>query len=62
MRNRIAHWAKERGLKHKYLADKCGVAETTFVRWVKNRTQPDLLQAYILSKELNVALDELVEP
>lgn len=60
-RNRIAYWAAEKGLKHKALAKQCGVSVQTFSSWVNNKTQPDLLQAYQLSKLLGVSMEDLVE-
>lgn len=60
-RNRIEFWAKKKGLKHKYLADQCGVTEQTFVRWVKNRNQPDLEKAFILARIFGITVDELGE-
>jgi putative transcriptional regulator len=60
-RNRIAYWATEKGMKHKALAKQCGVSVQTFSSWVNNKTQPDLLQAYQLSKLLGVPMEELVE-
>jgi putative transcriptional regulator len=60
-RNRIAYWAAEKGLKHKALAKQCGVSIQTFSSWVNNKTQPDLIKAYQLSKLLGVTMEELVE-
>jgi putative transcriptional regulator len=60
-KNKIEYWAKVKGYKHKYLAEQCGVTEQTFVRWVKNRTQPDLEKAFTLSGIFQISLDQLVE-
>jgi putative transcriptional regulator len=59
--NKIAHWAKVKGIKHNYLAKTCGVSEQTFSRWAKNQTQPDLTQAAVLARLLDVRLDDLIE-
>lgn len=57
--NKIVYWAKERGLKHKYLAEHCSVSEQTFVRWVKNKNQPPLDKAFILAKLFQINVDQL---
>ncbi|MFD2442949.1 helix-turn-helix transcriptional regulator [Bacillus sp. CGMCC 1.16607] len=59
--NTIKYWAKERGLIHKYLAKQIGVSEQTFSRWVRNETQPDLIQSFHLSRILGITIDQLVE-
>lgn len=59
--NKIAYWAEKKGMKHNYLAKECGVSVQTFSRWSKNKTQPDLIQSYILSKLLDVPLIDLIE-
>ncbi|WP_260440613.1 helix-turn-helix transcriptional regulator [Parageobacillus thermoglucosidasius] len=46
---------------YKALAKQCGVSVQTFSSWVNNKTQPDLLQAYQLSKLLGVSMEDLVE-
>ncbi|MFL0365395.1 helix-turn-helix transcriptional regulator [Pseudobacillus sp. 179-B 2D1 NHS] len=60
-RNKIGYWAKEKGLKHRYLASCCGVSEQTFSRWVRNGTQPDLKQSFILAKLFGISVDDLGE-
>jgi putative transcriptional regulator len=59
--NKIAFWAKERGLKHNFLAKKIGVSVQTFSRWANNETQPDLLQAAELADLLGVSITDLYE-
>jgi transcriptional regulator with XRE-family HTH domain len=59
--NKIAYLAKVKGMKHNYLARKCGVSEQTFSRWATNQTQPDLTQAAVLARLLDVKLDDLIE-
>ncbi len=59
--NKIAYWAQKKGIKHSYLANKCGVSNQTFSRWATNKTQPDLEKAFILARELNILVGELGE-
>jgi DNA-directed RNA polymerase alpha subunit len=59
-KNRIAYWTKEKERVHKRLAEICGVSQQTFSSWIKNKTQPDLIQSAVLSKELNIFIDDLV--
>jgi putative transcriptional regulator len=61
MRNRISYLIKAKGLKQNHIAKSLGVTEQTFSNWCRNVTQPDLLQAYQLSKLLNVPMEDLVE-
>lgn len=59
--NKIAYWAEKKGLKHKALAKLCGVSPQTFSNWVRNKTQPDLEQSYLLSKVFGILIDDLVK-
>ncbi|MBS4171957.1 helix-turn-helix transcriptional regulator [Bacillus sp. FJAT-49736] len=59
--NKIAYWANVKGFKHKYLAKECGVSAATFSSWVRNITQPDLKQSFILARILGISVDELGE-
>jgi putative transcriptional regulator len=59
--NKIAYWANQKGMKYSYLAKKCGVSNQTLSRWVNNKTQPDLRQAFILARALGITVDELGE-
>jgi len=59
--NKIAYWAEQKGIKYSYLAKKCGVSNQTLSRWVNNKTQPDLKQAFILARALGIKVDELGE-
>jgi putative transcriptional regulator len=62
LKNKIAYWAKEKGKRHNYLAKCCEVSPQTFSSWVKNKTQPDLFQSYILKCELRLeSMEELIE-
>ncbi|UII58133.1 helix-turn-helix transcriptional regulator (plasmid) [Cytobacillus spongiae] len=59
--NRISVLAREKGLKHGYLAKQCGVAAQTFSNWTTNKTQPPLDKAFILADLLGVKVDDLHE-
>lgn len=59
--NKISYWSDIKGVKHKHLARECGVSIQTFSRWVNNKTQPDLEKAFILSKLLDIQVDQLGE-
>jgi len=60
-RNKIAYWAEQKGIKHSYLAKKCGVSNQTLSRWVTNKTQPDLKHSFVLARILSISVDELGE-
>lgn len=60
-KNRIAYWAKEKGIRYNFLAKKAGVSPQTFSKWVKNETQPNLKQSYVLARILDIPLDDLCE-
>lgn len=45
----------------KRVAEKMGVSEQTFHKWCKNVTQPNLEEAYVLSRIIGVSLEELCE-
>ncbi|MGG3842042.1 helix-turn-helix transcriptional regulator [Anoxybacillus kestanbolensis] len=60
-RNRIKYWIKDKGLIQKRVAEKMGVSEQTFHKWCKNVTQPNLEEAYVLSRIIGVSLEELCE-
>lgn len=60
-RNKIAYWAEAKGVKHKALAKQCGVSIQTFSSWVNNKTQPNLIQTYIIAKALGIEMEKLVE-
>lgn len=59
--NKIGYQADKKGVKHKHLANACGVTIQTFSRWVNNRSQPDLKQSAIIARILDISIDELVE-
>jgi transcriptional regulator with XRE-family HTH domain len=58
--NKIDYWMDVRGLKNKRIAKKCGVTETTFSKWRKNKTQPNIEQADIIANELSITIDQLI--
>jgi transcriptional regulator with XRE-family HTH domain len=59
--NKIAYWADLKGMKHKYLANQCGVSPQTFSNWVRNITQPDLERSAQLAQIFGISIDELVK-
>jgi transcriptional regulator with XRE-family HTH domain len=59
-KNKIGYWAEVKGIKHKYLAKKCGVSSVTLSNWVNNKTQPDLKLSYELARIFGITLDELI--
>ncbi|USK43707.1 helix-turn-helix domain-containing protein [Cytobacillus oceanisediminis] len=59
--NKIGFQADRKGVKHKHLANACGVTIQTFSRWVNNKSQPDLKQSWVIARMLNISIDELVE-
>ncbi|MGP9043320.1 helix-turn-helix domain-containing protein [Cytobacillus kochii] len=59
--NRIGYWADKKGVKHKYIANECGVTIQTFSRWVNNKTQPDLKQSAVVARILGVNVDDLIK-
>jgi putative transcriptional regulator len=60
-RNRISFWIKKKGLIQRAIAKKMGKSEQTFSKWCNNVTQPDLEEAYILSRLIGVSLEDLCE-
>lgn len=60
-KNNIGYWVKKRGVKLKYISEELEVSYQTVSNWINNRSQPDLAQAAIISKLLNVSLNDLVE-
>jgi putative transcriptional regulator len=60
-KNRIAEFAAAKGVKHSHLAKLCKVSNQTFSRWVNNKSQPDIIQGFIIAKALNVRMEELIK-
>lgn len=58
--NKIGYQADKKGVKHKHLANACGVTIQTFSRWVNNKSQPDLKQSAVIARTLDISLDELI--
>jgi transcriptional regulator with XRE-family HTH domain len=52
---------KERGVKIKYISDNLRVSYQTVSNWKNNRSQPDLIQAAIISDLLKVPLEQLIK-
>lgn len=61
MKNRIAEIALAKGVKQSHLAKVCGVSNQTFSRWATNKSQPNILQGYLIAKELNVKMETLIK-
>lgn len=59
--NKIIELRKKNNLTQEKLSEKIGVARQTLASWENNITIPNLEQASILSKELKISLDELVD-
>ena len=59
--NRIRVVLAEQRLTNRWLADKMGVTEISFSRWVTNKIQPSMAQFIEISKLLKVDLKELIE-
>jgi transcriptional regulator with XRE-family HTH domain len=59
--NKIGYQADKKGVKHKHLANACGVTIQTFSRWVNNKSQPDLKQSAIIARRLGVSIDDLAD-
>ncbi|MBU9724112.1 MULTISPECIES: helix-turn-helix domain-containing protein [Bacillaceae] len=60
-KNKIDYWIKEKGLVGKFVIKKMNISEATFISWKKNNTQPNLEQAYRLSKIFQISVDDLCE-
>ena len=58
--NKIGYQADKKGVKHKHLANACGVTIQTFSRWVNNKSQPDLKQSAMIARTLGISIDELI--
>lgn len=58
--NRIKVVLAEKNINGKVIAEKIGVGQSTFSKWVTNTTQPSLENLVKIASALNVSLDELV--
>lgn len=59
--NKIVELRKKNNLTQEKLSEKIKVSRQTLASWEGNITSPNLEQAAILSKELRISLDELVD-
>ena len=60
-RNRLRVILAEKEKTNRWLAEKLDVSEITMSRWTTNKIQPSMSQFVILSKILEVDLNELIE-
>lgn len=58
--NNIFELRKKKGLSQEELSEKIGVTRQTISNWELNETQPNPEQLKLLSKSLNVSVDELI--
>lgn len=58
--SRLRKLVRERGLKHKWLAEQLCVDPTTFSRWMKGRNIPSLAHGVRLARLLDVPVSDLV--
>jgi DNA-directed RNA polymerase alpha subunit len=58
--NRIDYWINEGDFKLEEIAEKMSIDLQVILDWINNRSQPDLIQAAILSKIINIPIDFLV--
>ena len=56
----IAYNRKNKGLTQEQLAEKLGITSKTISRWETGKYMPDLSLLTILSKELNVSINDLI--
>lgn len=60
-RNRLRVFLAEKEKTNRWLAEKLDVSEITMSRWTTNKIQPSMSQFVIISKILEVDLNELIE-
>lgn len=58
---KILEYRKKKGLSQEQLGEKIEVTRQTISNWELGQTQPNPEQLKLLSKELNVSIDELLE-
>ena len=58
---KIMDLRKKNGLSQEELAEKVGVARQTISKWELGETSPNPEQLKLLSKELNISIDELLD-
>lgn len=59
--NKIIELRKKKNLTQEKLSEKIGVSRQTLSSWESNITSPNLEQSVLMSKELKISLDELVD-
>lgn len=59
--NRLRVILAEKEKTNRWLAEKLDVSEITMSRWTTNKIQPSMSQFVIISKILEVDLNELIE-
>ena len=59
--NKILKLRKQKGLSQEELGEKVDVTRQTISNWELGETQPNPEQLKLLSKELNVSIDELLD-
>ena len=58
---KILKCRKQKGLSQEELGDRIKVTRQTISNWELNETSPNPAQLKLLSKELNVSIDELLD-
>ena len=59
MKNNIDYWIEKRGYKKKWIADQLGVSKNVLSRWIHNRSDPSLENAFKLARLLDCKVDDL---
>lgn len=59
--NKILQLRKKKGLSQEQLGEKIDVTRQTISNWELGETSPNPKQLKLLSKELNISIDELLE-
>lgn len=60
LENRIAYWFEQTGISRRHAAKRLDVTYQTVSNWCSNRSQPDLIQSYLLAQLFHVSMDELI--
>jgi len=60
-RNRLRVVLAEKEITNHWLAGQMGVSDMTVSRWTTNKIQPSMSQFVMMSKILDVKLEELIE-
>jgi len=59
MNNNLEEIAKDKGIKHIWIAQQMGVSHTTIVRWMHHDVQPSARQAIKLADLLGVDIKDI---